>query len=166
MISVPDDSQPANVNGDSGDIDQAAGDLGRSADWWLLLVLRLVAVITWLAFGAAVMPEKWIVEAAEALGFDPFPHSPLTFYLARNLSLLYGMVGAGLWIITLDIERYRPLIRIMALGTMAFGVLQLVVDGQSAMPAWWTLGESTSTFLGGVAIWWLDSVSRRQRRQA
>ncbi len=131
-------------------------DLPGRYERWLILLLRGVAVITWLAFLAAVMPEKWIVEISEELGFDPFPHSPLTFYLARNLSLLYGMVGAGLWLITFDFDRYQPLIKYFALGTIAFGALQLVVDFQASMPIWWTLGESVSTMLGGMLVGWLD----------
>lgn len=122
----------------------------------LILFLRGVGVITLLAFAAAVMPQKWMIETAEALGFEPFPNSPLTFYLARNLSLLYGFVGVGLLVVTIDFDRYRPLVRYMAWGTMAFGVLQFVVDAQSSLPAWWTLGESTSTFLGGLLIGWLN----------
>jgi hypothetical protein len=122
----------------------------------LVLMLRVVGGITLLAFAAAVMPEKWMIETAEALGFEPFPHSPLTFYLARNLSLLYGFVGVGLLVVTIDFDRYRPLVRYLAWGTMAFGVLQWVVDAQSSLPAWWTCGESASTFLGGLLIGWLD----------
>lgn len=126
----------------------------------LIFFLRAVGVITLLAFAAAVMPEKWMIETSAVLGFDPFPESPLTFYLARNLSLLYGFVGAGLLIITTDYQRYRPLFRYLALGTMAFGGMQWIVDAQSALPLWWTLGEASSTFVGGVLIYWLDAAAR------
>lgn len=125
----------------------------------LTLFLRFVGYITLLAFAAAIMPEKWIIETSEFLGFDPFPDSPLTFYLARNLSLLYGFVGAALLIVASDLDRYRPLVRYAALGTLLFGCLQLVVDGQSSMPVWWTLGDSLSTIAGGCLLWWLDRQS-------
>ena len=125
----------------------------------LVLLLRGVGSITLLAFAAAVMPEKWMVEAAEALGFETFPYSPLTFYLARKLSLLYGFVGVALLFVTIDLDRYRPLFRYLAWGTMAIGVLQLVVDAQSSLPSWWTLGESTSTFLGGLLIVWMNRMA-------
>ncbi|MCG8650757.1 MAG: hypothetical protein MI861_13045 [Pirellulales bacterium] len=132
-------------------------------DRWLVLYLRVVGMITLLAFAAAIMPEDWIVGIAAWLGFEPFPHSPLTFYLARNLSTLYGFLGAGLLIVLGDLDRYRPLIRYLAWGTMAFGVLQGIVNAQAAMPYWWTLGESLSTFTGGVIIWWLDQSAQSQR---
>lgn len=137
-----------------------ASDAKVDADRWLILFLRLIGWTTLLAFAAAVMPEKWMVETAQWLGFDPFPDSPLTFYLARNLSLLYGFGGVGLLVITMDFDRYRPLIRYLAIGTMVFGVMQWIVDAQSALPYWWSCGEAISTFIGGVTIWWLDRRSR------
>lgn len=129
----------------------------ESRDRWLVLLLRAVGVLTLAAFGAAVMPEKWMIEIAEELGFEPFPKSPLTFYLARNLSLLYGFVGAGMIVLTTDLPRYRPLIRYLAFGTMAFGLSQLIVDAQSALPLSWTLSEGCSTFAGGVFVFWVDA---------
>ncbi|MGB0596819.1 MAG: hypothetical protein ACPGLY_09020 [Rubripirellula sp.] len=124
-------------------------------DWYLIRVLQAVGSISLLAFAAAVMPMQWIVETGQWLGFDPFPDSPLTFYLARNLSLLYGYIGALLLLVSWDLDRYRPLVWYIAVGTMSFGGLQVVVDSMSAMPTWWTLGESVSTFLGGVLLYLL-----------
>jgi len=135
--------------------DDRANSAGRN-DKLLRLFLRVVGGITLLAFAAAVMPANWIVEASQWLGFEPFPDSPLTFYLARNLSLLYGYVGALLILVSLDLPRYRPLLPYIAAGTLSFGVLQLVVDAMSGLPLWWTLGESISTLLGGVLLFWLQ----------
>lgn len=134
--------------------DKARSD--ESQPFLLLAFLRLIGGVSLLAFGASVMPEKWIVETAEALGFEPFPDSPLTFYLARNLSILYGFVGAALLIVSFDLERYFPLVRHAAIGTILFGMLQLIVDTQSGLPVWWTLGESLSTLAGGVLLYWIQ----------
>ena len=131
-----------------------------SPDFWfkfLRAFLYGIGAVTLLAFGAAVMPEKWIVEASEFLGFVPFPFSALTFYLARNLSLLYGFVGVLMLFMSRDIYRYRYLIRMLSKCTIAFGILQLIVDAQASMPIWWSLGESFSTFVGGVFFYWLQS---------
>ena len=126
---------------------------------WVVLFLKFIGSAALLAFIAAVMPEKWIVEIAEELGFDPFPHSPLTFYLARNLSLLYGFTGAALWLVALDISRYRPLVFWIAIGTITFGILQAMVDSLSGLPSWWTLSESLSTFAGGWALLFLERLA-------
>lgn len=116
-----------------------------------------IGIVTLLAFAAAGMPEKWIVEASEFLGFEPFPSSPLTFYLARNLSLLYGFVGVLMIYISADLYRYRELIRLLAMATVAFGFLQLLVDTQASMPIGWSLAESLSTVFGGTVFYWLQS---------
>jgi len=127
-----------------------------SRERWLLVFLRLIGATSLLAFLASVMPAAWIISISEELGFDPFPESPLTFYLARNLSLLYGFVGATLLIIASDLARYRPLVRYAAIGTLLFSAFQLVVDSMSDLPWWWTCGESGSTLIGGLLLYWIQ----------
>ncbi|PHQ33595.1 hypothetical protein [Rhodopirellula bahusiensis] len=122
--------------------------------------LRIIGVTALLAFAAAVMPEKWMIEIAQEIGIDPFPESPLTFYLARNLSLLYGFVGGLLCILSSDLPRYRDLIGWAAVGTIAFGLLQLIVDSMSGLPGWWTVGEGGSTLAGGLLLRWLEQTAK------
>ena len=142
---------------ESDNLDQSDKSEKRSdADRYIVLFLRTIGAISLLAFLAAVMPERWMAEAAKVLGIDPFPFSPLTFYLARNLSLLYGFVGVLLLLISYDLDRYRPLVWYAAIGTILFGFLQLIVDSMSGLPAWWTLGESISTMFGGLLLYWLQ----------
>lgn len=124
---------------------------------YLLVYLRVIGGASLLAFGAALMPGVWIVEISQWLGWNPFPDSPLTFYLARNLSLLYGYVGVFVLIIAADLPRYRPLVRWAAIGTMSFGVLQFIVDSMAGAPAWWTYSESGWAFFGGGLLAWLDA---------
>ncbi|NND99752.1 MAG: hypothetical protein HKN47_20730 [Pirellulaceae bacterium] len=124
---------------------------------WLLLYLRFVGGFTLLAFAAAMMPEGWMITIAKLLTIDPFPDSPLTFYLARNLSLLYGFIGIGLLVIASDLRRYRPQVRLLAFGTMAFGILQVVCNSMSSLPWWWSFGEGLSTVGGGILMYYLDS---------
>ncbi|QDV60980.1 hypothetical protein [Crateriforma conspicua] len=118
--------------------------------------LQAVGGVSLFAFGAAVMPAHWITQISVFLGFDPFPDSPLTFYLARHLSLMYGFVGAVLLVVASDLTRYRPLIALAAAGTVLLGVLQLVIDWLAGLPSWWTWGESMSTVVGGLCLKWLD----------
>lgn len=142
---------------ESDNLDDSDKSEKRSyADRHIILFLRSIGAISLLAFLAAVMPESWMAETAKFLGIDPFPFSPLTFYLARNLSLLYGFVGALLLLVSCDLDRYRPLVWYVAMGTILFGVLQLIVDSMSGLPAWWTLGESISTMFGGLLLYWLQ----------
>ena len=133
-------------------------------DRLLIRFLRFIGRAALLAFGAAVMPEAWMIAIAKELQIDPFPSAPLTFYLARNLSLLYGYVGALMIVMSLDLPRYRPLVWYAAIGTISFGLLQLVVDSMAGLPAWWTLGESLSTLFGGVLFFWLQHDAHQTNR--
>ncbi|MGB7325066.1 MAG: hypothetical protein WBD31_09350 [Rubripirellula sp.] len=127
---------------------------------YLKWLLRLVGVSGLFAFGAAVMPEKWMVEIAGELGVDPFPDAPLTFYLARNLSLMYGFVGVMFLLIARDLDRYFELVRVLVLCTVLFGVGQGIVNSMAGLPAWWILGESLSTIGGGLLMAWFVRGSR------
>ncbi len=121
---------------------------------WLKWYLRLIGATALLAFAAALMPAAWFIDVSARLGLE-FADNPLTFYLARNLSLLYGFVGCLLLLVAADLPRYLPLTRWAAWGTILFGGLQWIVDSQSQLPAWWTLGESLSTVVGGLILGWL-----------
>jgi len=135
--------------------------------FFIVLFLRLIGGVSLLAFAAALMPEKWMIEIAEELGINDFPAHRLTFYLARNLSLLYGFVGVTLLVVSADLETYVSLVRKIAVGTVIFGVLQLVVDAISKLPLWWTLTEGGSTICGGLLLFWLQSggYSRRENSE-
>lgn len=126
-----------------------------ACDYWVKLYLQVVGLITLLAFAAALMPESWMIEIAWWLGIDPFPGDPLTFYLARNLSALYGFVGIGILVLAANLDRYRDLVGNLALGTIGFGVWQLIVNAMAGLPHWWVGGEGGTTILGGAILWWL-----------
>ncbi len=129
---------------------------------YLIFYLRFVGVSALLAFGAALMPGNWMVEIAGWLDIKPFPDAPLTFYLARNLSLMYGVLGVFLMLIASDLPRYRPLVWWMGVCAVLFAVLQGVVNAMAGMPAMWTFGESGWNLLGGGLLWWLDSRTREE----
>lgn len=118
---------------------------------YVVFALRVVGGCTLTAFAAAFMPAGWFVAISQWLG-QSFPESPLGFYLARNLSAMYGFVGAGLLMLTINIQRFGPLVPQVAWGAVLFGVLQLILDAWSELPWWWTLAEGLSTVFGGFAL--------------
>jgi len=126
----------------------------RSPIKWFTLagVLRAVGYVALLAFAAALMPDHWHAETSRRLGIDPFPDSPLTYYLARHLSLLYGFVGVLMIYLARDVDRHLGTIHLMSWCAVALGILQAVIDLMAALPWWWTIGESGSTLLGGLFL--------------
>lgn len=122
---------------------------------WLAWFLFIVGAVSQLAFLAAIMPASWIVEITAALNLTPFPETPLAFYLARHLSLLYGAIGVILIVVSYRLDQVRDLIGYLAIGIVLFGVAQGWIDFQSGMPIWWTAVESVSTVIGGCLTYWL-----------
>ncbi|WP_372894804.1 hypothetical protein [Stieleria sp.] len=122
---------------------------------WLIWFLRLVGIVSQLAFVAAVMPESWIIAITDALKLERFPETPLAFYLARHLSLLYGFIGIALIVVSYRLARFRDFVGTLSVGIIVFGLLQGLIDFQSGMPIWWTAAESISTIVGGGMMLWL-----------
>lgn len=116
--------------------------------WYLLLFGGVLC----LAFIAAAMPGSWMVATAEFFQIDNFPDHRLAWYLARHLSVVYGMLGIAVIELARDLNRYRGLIFKLGWGIVVLGGLQWWVDWATEMPAIWIYGESISTALGGAVM--------------
>ena len=121
----------------------------------LRIFLYLAGSTTLLAFAAAVMPGEWMIWIADVSGIADFPEHPLTWYLARHLSAMYGLFGVGILIMATDLDRYLPLLRVTAWGLIALGFLQFAIDSSAPMPAYWTWSEASSSAFGGLCIMYL-----------
>jgi len=118
----------------------------------LRAVLRTFAVMDMLAFIAVLMPLKWIENGHHWAGLGTFPEAPVAAYLARSASLMYGLHGVFLFLLSTDTLRYEKLIRWIAGITVFHGALMLAIDLVEAMPLWWTLVEGPAFSLTGVVI--------------
>lgn len=124
---------------------------------WLLYVLGGMMTV---AFLAVVMPTSAMASIADWLGVGPLHRSPLTEYLTRSLSALYGAFGVLHLYLARDVVRYLDLIVVVGwLGVLA-GVIQTVVDFAAGMPPYWSWGEGPPTVLAGVVIIWLAQRAR------
>jgi len=89
---------------------------------WLL---RFIGITTIPAFIAAVMPQSWfacLIHRAE----PGIPVGFLVTYLGRILMALYALVGLQCFIFAADIRRYRPLIWILGVGSLAATLIGLI----------------------------------------
>ena len=150
------------TTGPTSDNVDTGGHVDASSTYkqYLIWLLRFVGFVGLLAFIASVMPESWMISIAKLLTIDPFPDHPLTFYLARNLSLLYGFVSVGVLVMASDLKRYGQLVKIFAIVTITFGAMQVICNSMSNMPWWWSLGEGLSTLGGGIVIFWLTKKAK------
>lgn len=124
---------------------------------WLLYVFG--GMMT-LAFFAVVMPTSTMASIADWLGVGPLNRSPLTEYLTRSLSALYGAYGILHLYLARDVVRYLDLIVVIGWLAVLAGAILTVVDFAVGMPMFWSWSEGPPTVLAGFAIIWL---ARRAR---
>ena len=124
-------------------------------DRFLILFLRVVGTVAGSAALCAVMPLRAMDAAHRALGMGPLPDGPVVEYLARSTSAFYALVGALLWIVSLDLPRYRPLVRILGYGFIALAALLLWTDVKAGLPWFWQAGEGPLDALFGVVLVWV-----------
>jgi uncharacterized protein YjeT (DUF2065 family) len=102
-----------------------------------------------------LLPVDWMADAHRWLGMGEFPRAPLTDYLIRSVSALYGFYGVLFLLVARDPLHHPRIVRFIGVAHVAFGVLILAIDWHAGLPAWWTLIEGLSLVGVGVAILYL-----------
>ncbi|MFP4381150.1 MAG: hypothetical protein ACLFUS_11670 [Candidatus Sumerlaeia bacterium] len=121
---------------------------------WLILLLRIDAVVMLSAIGSAIMPFSWMNATHEAMGLGELTWQPVVEYLARSASLLYVLVGALQLFISFDVRKYMGFIKFLMVMRFLIGLLLIWVDWKSDMPLYWTLSEGIAWLvLSGVLLW-------------
>ncbi len=118
------------------------------------VVLRLAGAIEILAFIAVVMPRSWMEISHEWLGLGQMPHGPVLMFLIRQASFTYGMHGISLWVLALDVNRFRPLIILNGIAYLLAAPVFAAIDYTTGMPLWWTIGDAAGCGGLGVVLLW------------
>lgn len=129
-------------------------------DRFLSLFLRVVGTVAGSAALCAVMPLRAMEAAHRALGLGPLPEGPIVEYLARSTSAFYALLGALLWAASLDLARYRPLVRGVGVAFIALGALLLWTDVSAGLPLFWQIGEGPLNALFGAILLWAGRTGR------
>jgi hypothetical protein len=133
-----------------------------TAERILLWLLRLNAGVLLLAAPCVFLPFAWMDAIhREVLGFGPLPDAPITRYMAHSLSLLYATDGLITLYITLDWQRYRPAVPLLAWLHVAFGGAMLAVDLDAGMPWWWSAAEGPPLAVMGLVMLMLYRRAKR-----
>ncbi len=123
-------------------------------DRFLILFLRIVGTVAGSAALCAVMPLRAMDAVHRAFGMGPLPAGPVVEYLARSTSAFYALLGALLWALSLDLPRYRPLVRGTGFALIALGALLLWTDLKAGLPGFWQAAEGPLDALFGVILLW------------
>ena len=123
----------------------------------LTLFLRFGGVVLVTAFGAMLLPTEWMAASHRWLGMGEFPQAPLTDYLIRSISALYGFHGVLVLLVAGDPLRYERIVRYLGVMDIVFGLLMVVIDWRAGMPTMWTMAEGPSLVVVGVVVLYLLS---------
>jgi hypothetical protein len=131
------------------------------SDSVLVILLRLVGLSALLALAAVFMPYSWMAATHRWLGLGEMPTGPVVEYLARSLSASYAVMGVLCLVVAADLERYRPLVRWLALVFALMSVVLLGVDLAAGMPWWWSAFEGPRGVVVAMLLFLLARSSRR-----
>lgn len=126
----------------------------------LKLLLRVAAIFEMLAFIAVVMPRSWMEVSHEWLGMGQMPDGPLIMFLIRQASYTYGAHGILMWALSLDVDRFRPIIILTGITFLVAAPVFFLIDYTYRMPLWWTLSDPIACGFLGAAILWLTPERR------
>ena len=121
----------------------------------LVFFLRFGGTVLVLAFGAMLLPVDWMAASHRWLGMGEFPDAPLTDYLIRSISALYGFHGVLVLLVAGDPLRYERIVRYLAVMDIVFGLMMIAIDLHAGMPALWVMFEGPPLVGVGVVILYL-----------
>ena len=121
----------------------------------LVLLLRLDAIILLAALIPSMMPFAWMKDIYRQLGMGELPAGPIIGYLTRSLSFRYALYGAVVLFVSLDVRRFLPVVKLIAVLCVVFGIGMLVLDVMVVMPMFWVLGEGPFIIVLGAVMLWL-----------
>ena len=119
----------------------------------LLIILRLSGLILITAFVAVFLPYDTMANIHRQMGLGDFPALPILDYLARSVSLFYGIHGIILLYISFDLARYLPLLKLLCYVGFLFGIALFVIDINAPMPANWAYTEGPFVLSLNLAIY-------------
>jgi hypothetical protein len=116
------------------------------------LILRLIAVVSLIALPAIFAPELAVERLSVLMGFGKLPLTPLLIYMTAGASCVFVAQAILLWLMSLDVVRYRPLIVFCGWAYLAFGPLFLWIDTHAGMPTFQIAADSLGSLVAGTAL--------------
>lgn len=107
------------------------------------------------AYLFVLLPGSQMSAIHRWLGLGEFPDTPISFYLARSTSMLYGIHGTLMFLAGLRMARHHDLVPVFGWLHVAIGLAMLGVDLTAGMPWWWTAFEGVPIAMAGLLIVWL-----------
>jgi hypothetical protein len=120
-----------------------------------VIILRVIGIGALFATAALLLPMDWMDAIHRFLGLGPMPRGPIVEYLARSLTAFYAALGSIVLLVSLDLQRYRPLAVWLAVLFCLMGCALVAIDWSAGLPAGWTATEGPPTIAVGALLLWL-----------
>ena len=120
---------------------------------WLMMIVGCGLMI---AFLFVLMPGSQMDAIHQWLGLGELPDVPITSYLTRSTSMLYGIHGVLMFVCGKNIRKYADLMPVFGWLHVGIGVALIGIDLTSGMPRWWTAFEGAPIALTGLLVVWLS----------
>lgn len=118
------------------------------------LILRLVAIVSLVVVPAIFLPRIAAEKLLWLMGFGQQPVTALLLYMMAGGSCVFLGQAVLLWVMSGDVARYQPLVRVVAWIYLVCGPLFLWIDSQAGLPTWWVAMDSLGCLTTGLALAW------------
>ncbi|MBE2282186.1 MAG: hypothetical protein IAE77_01845 [Prosthecobacter sp.] len=117
-------------------------------------LLRAFALVALIAAPAVLLPRVALEKVSWVMGFGQPPMTPVALYMMAGGAAVYLGQAVLMWVISCDVVRYQPLVRLIAWMLLICGPLFLWIDSQVGLPGWWRLMDGAGSLAGGSALIW------------
>ena len=118
-------------------------------------ILMLSGSFLMTAFLTVLLPVMTMQAMHEWLGLGEFPVAPITDYLARSTSLMYGVHGSIMFYTGLTIQHHWRFIPLLGWLHIVIGTVMVMIDLTAPMPTYWIVMEGGPIAAVGVLILFL-----------
>lgn len=126
-----------------------------TAQKYLSILLTLIGCGLMVAFLCVFIPDNAMAATHKWLGLGDYPDQPITRYLARSTSLLYGVHGLLMFVVGRNLDRYAGLAIVFGWLHVVIGMFMLGIDLTAGMPWYWTAIEGVPIAAAGLLVVWL-----------
>ena len=119
-----------------------------------LWMLRIFIFVMLTGLPGALLPEVAFLKFSWLMCYGKQPMTPLTIYLSGNAGYAFTALAILVWVISLDLPSYQPLVRTIGWVLVIAGPAYFSIDLQCPLPLWWTLIDSLGCLLLGAGILW------------
>lgn len=115
------------------------------------------------AFIAVFLPYEKMAEIHRQMGLGDMPRLPILDYLARSVSMFYGIHGVIVLYISFNVLRYLQFLKLLCYIGFGFGIALFFIDFNAPMPANWAYAEGPLIVLLNMVVYVLTIMLEREQ---